>query len=333
MNDNKNAPTALLAGRMCTSRETLVRELITTDWNFLKWDEDEDFKGFVERAPLADVIVAGNIVGDWPKLPKLKLRQVPNTGINWLSPADMPKGSVVCNAFGHEIAIAEYIIAGMLDRAIGLSAMDAKFRKDGWAGRRPGMLASHGELYEKTVGIVGYGHIGREVAKRAKGFGMRVIAASRTVYEAPELAWFGGMDKLAQLLAEADYVVVTLPLAPETKEMFDARLFALMKPDGVIVNVGRGEVMHERDLYEALRDKRIGGAVIDVWFDYPKNGEPECPPSKFPFGELDNVLMTPHASGSTDPMRRRRWAQVAANLDHFAKGEPLENFCFEGTGD
>ncbi|MEK9752876.1 MAG: 2-hydroxyacid dehydrogenase, partial [Rhodospirillaceae bacterium] len=303
------------------------------DWNFLKWDEDEDFKGFVERAPLADVIVAGNVPGDWPKLPKLKLRQVPNTGINWLDPSDMPKGSVVCNAFGHEIAIAEYIIAGMLERAIGLLAMDAKFRKDGWAGRRPGMLGSHGELFERTVGILGYGHIGREVAKRAKGFGMRVVAASRTVYEAPELEWFGTMEKLEKLLAESDYVVVTLPLAPETKAMFDARLFSLMKPDAVVVNVGRGEVMNEKDLYETLRDKKIGGAVIDVWFDYPQDGEPECPPSKFPFGELDNILMTPHASGSTDPMRRRRWAQVAANLDHFARGEALENFCFEGAGD
>ncbi len=332
MNKSNDVPTALLAGRMCTTREALLRELITTEWNFLTWDEDGDFQGFIERAPLVDVMVAGRIDGAWPKLPNLKFRQVPNTGINWLKPEDMPKGCIVCNAFGHEISIAEYILAGMLEHAIGLRAMDAKFRDQGWAGRRPGMLASHGELYERTVGIVGYGHIGREVAKRASAFGMRVIAASRTVYEAPELAWFGAMDQLDTLLAEADYVVVTLPLAPETDAMFNAELFARMKPDAVIVNVGRGHVMHEQDLYEALRDARIGGAVIDVWFDYPQDAGPECKPSKFPFETLDNVLMTPHASGSTDPMRRRRWAQVAANLDHFARGEALENFCFEGTG-
>ncbi len=325
-------PTVLLAGRMCTSRQALLRELLNTEWNILAWDEDQDFQGFVELAPKADAMVAGIIDGPWPAVPNLKLRQVPSTGINWLKPEHMPAGCQVCNAFGHEISIAEYIIAGMLEHAIGLRAMDAGFRANGWVGRRSGLVPSHEELYRKTVGIVGYGHIGREVATRAKAFGMNVIAASRTVFDAPELSWFGTMDELDRLLAEADYVVVTLPLAPDTEGLFDAELFGRMRPDAAIVNVGRGLVMDERALFEALRDKRIGGAVIDVWFEYPHDGDPDCRPSKFPFEDLDNILMTPHGSGSTDAMRRRRWAQVAANLDRFARGEPLENVCFEGTG-
>jgi len=340
-NDNSSAPTVLLAGRMSTAREALLRELLTTDWNILTWDEDQDVERLIELAPQADVLVGGRFdaatdarAGSLlPTLTNIKLRLVPHTGINWMQPSDAPKGCIVCNAFGHEISIAEYIIAGMLESAIGLRATDARFRAEGWAGRRPGLNPPHGELYEMTVGIVGYGHIGREVAKRAAAFGMRVIAASRTVYEAPELDWFGPMDQLGKLLGESDYVVVTLPLADETEGLFDAVKFAQMKPTAVIVNVGRGLVINEKALFEAIRDQRISGAIIDVWFDYPHEGDVDCRPSKYPFEDFDNVLMTPHCSGSTDPMRRRRWAQVAENLDRFQRGEDPINVCFEGTAE
>ena len=338
-NETSSTPTVLLAGRMSTAREALLRDLLTTEWNILTWDEEQNVERLIELAPQAEALVCGRFDAAidpranalLPTLSNIKLRQVPHTGINWMQPSDVPQGCIVCNAYGHEIAIAEYIIAGMLESAIGLRGIDSKFRAEGWAGRRPGLNPPHGELYGMTAGIVGYGHIGREVAKRARAFGMRIIAASRTVYEAPELEWFGSMDDLGRLLNESDYVVVTLPLADETEGLFNARLFKLMKPTAVIVNVGRGLVIDEKALFEALRDERIGGAVIDVWFNYPHEGDPECRPSEFAFEQFDNVLMTPHCSGSTDAMRQRRWAQVAENLDHYSRGENLINVCFEGT--
>jgi phosphoglycerate dehydrogenase-like enzyme len=98
-----------------------------------------------------------------------------------------------------------------------------------------------------------------------------------------------------------------------------------MKPTGVIVNVARGAVIDEDALYAALAENRIGGAIIDVWWSYPSADKPEAPPSRHPFHKLTNVLRTPHSSGWTLGMRRRRAGQIAANLDHLARGEPLDN--------
>ena len=323
--------TLLLAGRNAAPRKELMQNLLTTPWNILTWSEDEDYSRFIELAPQADVAVAGSIDCPWPKSPKLKLRHVPSTGINWVTPEDMPKGCIVCNTFGHEIAIAEFILAYMLESAIGLSKLDRKFRKQYWADYNPGIGPNHLELHSKTVGIVGYGHIGREVAARCKAFGMNIIATSRTVYPAPELSWFGGMDELDKLLSESDYVVMTLPLADETKGMMNAQKFALMKSDAVFINVGRGLVVDEEALYNSLVEDRIRGAAIDVWYQYPNADNKNPTPSKYPFEQLDNVIMTPHCSGSTDAMRERRWTVIAKNLDNFARGEPLDNVCFQGT--
>ncbi len=323
--------TLLLAGRSSASRENLLKQLLNTEWNILTWSEDEAVEKFTDYAARAEVIVAGRIAIEWPEMPKLRLRQVPSTGLNWISPAETPAGCVVCNAYGHEIAISEYVLAAMLESAIGLVAIDRRFRSHGWKDRKPGIGPNHCELFEKTVGIVGYGHIGRQVAARAQAFGMEVIAASRTVRPAPELAWFGTMDELDRLLTASDFVVVTLPLSEETEGLFDADRFACMKPEAVIINVGRGLVIDEAALYAALVEKRIGGAAIDVWFQYPTDGDPDCLPSRFPFQQLDNVIMTPHGSASTDAMRERRWKFVAENLNRLARGEPLENVCFEGA--
>lgn len=321
----------LLAGRNVAPRKELIQGHLTTAWNITTWSEDEDFAQFVELLPQADAVVAGLIKDTWPSAPNLKLRQIPHTGINWVAPDEMPKGCIVCNTFGHEIAIAEYILACMLESAIGLSKIDQKFRADSWKDYHPGIGPNHLELHGKTVGIIGYGHIGREVAARANAFGMKAIAVSRTVYPAPELTSFKTMTDLDQLLATADYVVLALPLSGETEGLIGADKFSKMKSDAVLINVGRGHVVNESDLYTALSEKRIRGAAIDVWYQYPKDGDLDCTPSKHPFEDLENVIMTPHCSGSTDAMRDRRWTFITANLDRFARGEPLENFCFEGT--
>jgi len=324
-------PNLLLAGRNTAPRKALIEQNLTTTWNISTWSEDEPFDRFVELLPKADAIVAGAIKGTWPSAPNLKFRQVPHTGINWVAPEDMPKGCIVCNTFGHEIAIAEYILACMLESAIGLSKIDQKFRTDYWEDYHPGIGPNHLELHGKTVGIIGYGHIGREVAKRANAFGMNVIAVSRTVYPAPELKSFKTMADFDELLASSDYVVVAVPLSEETEGLVNKNTFKTMKSDGFLINVGRGHVVDETDLYTALLEHQIRGAAIDVWYQYPKDGDPDCKPSKHPFEELENVIMTPHCSGSTDAMRDRRWSFIASNLDRFARGEPLENVCFEGT--
>ena len=102
--------------------------------------------------------------------------------------------------------------------------------------------------------------------------------------------------------------------------------FALMKPSAVLINVGRGAIVEEEALFEALKSHRIRGATIDAWYgSYPSKDTPRVPPSRFPFHELENLYMTPHTSAWTTGMIDRRWTGIADNLDRFARGEPLRN--------
>ncbi|MBT3369573.1 MAG: phosphoglycerate dehydrogenase [Rhodospirillaceae bacterium] len=326
-------PILFLAGRMAAPRKDWMAAALQTEWNILTWAEDEPFEDFAAQVPRADAIVGGRIHGLWPAVPKLRLYQLPFTGFHWIEPSDVPFGCTVCNTYEHEIAISEYVLGAMLEREIGTVAADRKFRGHGWDGGPSRSKATHGELFGKTIGIVGYGHIGAEVARRANAFGMRCIAVTRTSRPAPEpLEWLGAMQALDRLLNESDYVLLALPLADDTHGLIDAKRFARMKPDGVIINVGRGLVIDEGALYAALDERRIGGAIIDVWYNYPSDEVENPAPSRYPFQELDNIIMTPHSSSHSEAARLRRWTSIAANVDRLARGEALRNVCFEGTG-
>jgi phosphoglycerate dehydrogenase-like enzyme len=262
---------------------------------------------------------------DLPSAAHLKLLQLPGAGTDEIDFSRVPAGTAICNCFEHEIGIAEYVLGAMLEWTIGLRRMEHQFRQGNWTGS---YLCGprHGELYGKTLGIVGYGRIGREVARRARPFGMRVIVCTRTP-QPDELAdRVDGMQRFDELLAESDFIAVTPPLNEQTRGLFDERALAAMRPTAVIINVARGAIIDERALYHALEQRRIGGAILDVWYRYPSQGQPEGPrPSSYPFQELDNVLMTPHASAWTDGLLPRRNGAVAANLNRLARGEPLIN--------
>ncbi len=325
--------TVLLAGDMGHPWKQWLQEHLTTDWDIQTWARDEPFEQFAELIVTADAIAAGPVKGDWPAVPKLRLYNIPFTGFEWLDPSTLPTSCAVCNSRAHEIAMAEYIMGTMIERQIGFSADDRQFRRDNWNGLMPGVGPVHGELYGKTLGIIGYGLIGREVAKRADAFGMRVVGISRSApVETAPLAWFGDMSDMDRLLQESDVVLMALPLSDATTGLFDAACFEKMKPEAIFMNVGRGPIVVEEALFDALKAQRIRGAVIDVWYQYPTRTEPDPAPSRFPFHELDNVLMTPHNSARTEETRIRRWDGIAANLDALARGEPLQNVCFYGAG-
>jgi phosphoglycerate dehydrogenase-like enzyme len=238
----------------------------------------------------------------------------------------------VCNTYEHESTIAEYVLLGMLESRIGLRNMDAEFRAKGWAGRLPGSGVVHGEVRGATVGIVGYGHIGHEVALRARAFGMRAVGIRRSEPPCPpELDWLGTAARLDELLAISDFVVVACDLNDETRGLIDARRLGLMKPTAVIINVARGKVIDEAALYEALKARRIGGAVIDVWYNYNAPGEPEVRPANHPFEELDNILCSGHLSAWTREMNERRWDLVAENIRRVIRGDPPRNLLYHGT--
>ena len=120
-------------------------------------------------------------------------------------------------------------------------------------------------------------------------------------------------------------VVIAAGLGPETRGIINEARLGLMKPTALLINIGRALIADEKALYDALRDGRIGGAALDVWWRYPTSAEPKARPSNFAFHELPNVLMTPHCSSATDGARDRRLGSIARNLDRFVRGEALGN--------
>ncbi|WP_417516310.1 2-hydroxyacid dehydrogenase [Minwuia sp.] len=322
----------LLAGKVSMHKADFLRKHLTTDWHIEACDPSEDRAAFERFAPRADAIVGGHIAPPWPETPNLKLFQIPFTGFDFLTPETLPKGCVACNTYEHETSIAEYILLGMLEWEIGLSKTHAEFKAKSWNGKGPAQSPVHGEVRGKTVGIVGYGHIGHEVAVRARAFQMNVIGIGRRDRETPpELDWYGRTDQLDRLCAEADYVVVCAPLNSDTEGMIGPDQFAGMKPSAVVINVGRGPIIDEDALYDALSNRKIGGAIIDVWFNYPSKDDPNPRPSKHPLHELDNIIMSPHNSGWTQEQIDRRWTFVASNLDRLARGESPLNKVMEGA--
>lgn len=322
----------LLAGKLSMHKGDFLREHLTTDWEIAVCDPAAEPERFAELAPKAHAMVGGHIAAPWPATPNLKLFQIPFTGFDFLTPEVLPQGCIACNTYEHETSIAEYILLGMLEWEIGLAKTSAEFKAKSWNGRGPAQSPVHGEVRGKTVGIVGYGHIGHEVAVRARAFQARVIGIGRRERETPpELDWYGTTERLGDLCAEADYVVVCAPLNEQTRGMIGADQFAAMKPTAVIINVGRGAIIDEDALYQALSTGEIGGGVIDVWYQYPTADDPNRRPSKHPLHELDNIIMSPHNSGWTQEQIDRRWSFVAANLDRLARGEEPLNKVMDGA--
>ncbi len=280
-----------------------------------------------QAAAEADILVSNHWRADYPPAPHLKLVQSVATGIELFDLAALPKGAAICNAFGHETAIAEYIIMVWLALHHRLFEISGEFRaRASWRTSWVESGAPHGEVRGSTLGIVGYGRVGREVARRAAPFGVRILAANRTPRAPdPGVERVYPLGELDLMLPQCDAVALCTALGPETTGLIEARRLALMKPTAFIINIARGQVIDEDALYAALRDRTIGGAALDVWWQYPNAAEPNRRGSRHPFHEMPNVIVTPHNSGWTEGMVRRRWDEIAENIRRFARGEALIN--------
>lgn len=274
----------------------------------------------------AEIVVGHIWRPDFPPAPALKLLQAATAGIDMVDVPSLPRGITVCNVYGHEPAIAEYVIATLLALTLRLFETVTAFRAGSWAAHQPAGGAPHGEIFRKTIGIVGYGRIGREVAKRAASFGCTVVAANRSpVADQGDASEIYPLAEIDHMLPRCDAVLIAAGLGDETRGLLDASRLAAMKPTALLINVGRAAIVDEEALYEALRNKRIGGAALDVWWQHWSPEYPERRGSRLPFHELPNVLMTPHCSGFTEGTADRRWGDLAANLDRYLRGDALHN--------
>jgi phosphoglycerate dehydrogenase-like enzyme len=257
--------------------------------------------------------------------PRLRLLQVPGAGLDRIDRKALRPGTHLANAHGHEAGIAEYVVGAMIAHSRSFARLDAKLRQGLWESQfaigspAPPLWP---ELTGKTLGILGFGHIGRAIARRAIAFDMQVCAIRQHAQtETPTgLLFVGGPERLDDVLRLADYLAITLSLSSATCRLIDDRALQLMKPTAFLINVARAEIVDEAALYRALASGQLAGAAIDVWYCYPTSAKPTRPASQ-PFHELGNVLMTPHISGWTDGMQNARVNLIAENIMRTAQKE------------
>ncbi len=307
-------------------RLDVLRRCLTTDWELRACAPGAGADVLRRELADADAVLTMHWKASMPDAPRLKLIQLPGAGLDGIDFDAVPARCAVCNVYEHEIGIAEFVVLALLEWEIRLCRLDAGLRRGDWSGSFAIDSPLHGELYGKTAGFIGYGHIARETARRLKPFGMRLRGCTRRPDSGDEFVDdLVGVGQLAAMLGDCDYVVVACPLSDATRGLIDRAALGAMKRDAVLVNVARGPVVDEDALFEACRERRIGGAVIDTWYRYPESADEVCLPSRHRFQDLDNVIMSPHASGWSAGLIERRFRVVADNLDRLARGEPLRN--------
>jgi phosphoglycerate dehydrogenase-like enzyme len=278
---------------------------------------------------LAEAEVLFGIPGDTPAglavtvaaAPKLRWVQATSAGAGeqlraaGLSQEDLDRVTMTTGAGVHAIPLAEFAILGMLVVVKDVPRLAADQGEHVWGPKRPA-----GELHGRTLFLLGLGNIGLEVARLAKAFGMRTVGFRRTPAGEPP-RWtdeLRGVDQLAATIGQADAVVVSLPGTPETSGMVSREVIARMRPECVFVNLGRGAVVDEQALTEALREHRIAGAVLDVFATEPL-------PSSSELWGLDNVLVSPHTAALSADENRRLVELFTGNLRAWLAGRPLRN--------
>ncbi len=182
-----------------------------------------------------------------------------------------------------------------------------------------GVDLAHTTLSDATLGVIGLGSIGSEIARRGVCFGMRVVAVDSNPRKKPagvDKLW--STDQLNDLLKQSDYVVIAAPHTPQTEKLFRASQFSRMKSSAILINIGRGVIVDLMDLVAALRTQEIGGAALDVF-------ETEPLPADHPLWGFDNVILTPHVSGHSPRIAERHLNILLANIRHFKREEPLVN--------
>lgn len=251
------------------------------------------------------------------RAPRLKWIQVMSAGVDFFLDAEMLASPVILtNVSGiHATPIAEFVLGRMLMFAKQASWSFQLQREKRWERFTPSVLRS------QTVGIVGLGNIGREVARLSHSFGMRVLATRRSVKRVGRARYVDIMlppDQLRRLLAESDFVVLTLAFTTETNQLIGAKELRMMKPTAYLINIARGGLVDEVALIRALEENWIAGAALDVFTTEPL-------PTDNRLWELPNTILSPHSSGGMEDYNRRATELFTENLRRYLSGQKLRN--------
>ena len=281
--------------------------------------DDSTNEELIERIQGARVVVTkelpvgADLLSQFPDTVKLIVEA--GTGYNNIDlNAAKERGITVCNipAYSTE-RVAHTVIMMILNFASTMQKQIGMLAKGDRSNFTKYLQVSHTEVNGKTLGVVGAGHIGMEVIKVAKALGMNVLVHTRTPKANGDGIRYVSLD---ELLENSDYITLHCPLNDQTKHIINKEAIGKMKPSAVIVNTGRGPLINEADLCEALAAKRIAGAGLDVQ-------EVEPPAEDSPLYTLDNVIITPHMGWKGLETRQRLVGIIRDNVQAFFKGEPI----------
>ncbi|WP_432048566.1 2-hydroxyacid dehydrogenase [Streptomyces asiaticus] len=287
---------------------------------------DWDAARIADTIASVDVYVGSQLGEDHARRARrLRLVHVVGAGYDGIPLEALGPDVTVANTFHHGASIAEHVLMCVLMLSRRVLAADRELRAGRWRNVAVDATLPFGDtLRGRRVGVIGFGETGREIGRlcQAVGLGVRAVRRDPSVPLPDGLRpdWVGGTDRLPELLADSDIVVVTVPLSPATRGLIGPAELAAMGPQALLVNVARGPVVREEALYEALSAGTIAGAALDVWWAAPPHA-----PSRLPFHTLPNVVMTPHNSGHTEETFAARATEIAANINRLAAGSPLGN--------
>jgi D-2-hydroxyacid dehydrogenase (NADP+) len=257
------------------------------------------------------------------RAPRLKWVQMMSAGVDRLRDTEIWKSNILITGVSgiHAIPIGEFVMAQMLMFVKGVPRSFLQKQKHEW------QRYISTTLRGKTVGIIGLGHIGREVARLAKAFGMKVIALRRSSVKkrARYVDLLLPSREMASLLKKSDFVVIAVPLTAETRKLIGEKEIGDMKPTAYLINIARGGIVDEVALIKALEEKRIAGAGLDVTY-------PEPLPPDSPLWDFDNVILSPHISGGMEDYMAHATELFCDNLKRYLTGKKLRNVIDRARG-
>jgi phosphoglycerate dehydrogenase-like enzyme len=276
--------------------------------------KDELDKLLAETEVLFGFVPPKNII---KRAPRLKWMQVTSAGVDRHQGTEIWNSDIILTGVSgiHATPISEFVMGLMLMFAKNTPLSFKMMQTRQWQRYMPGTLRG------KTVGIIGLGHIGGEVARLSKAFGMKVIATRRSVKAASKAKNVDLLlppSRMKELLGQSDYVVLTLPLTPETKHIIGEAELKAMKPTAYIMNIGRGPLIDQDALIKALNEKYIAGAGLDVTV-------PEPLPKESRLWDFDNVILSPHISGGMEDYMLQATELFCDNLKRYIAGKKLLN--------
>jgi phosphoglycerate dehydrogenase-like enzyme len=265
-----------------------------------------------DLAERADILVGWRPGSYLKRMPRLRWVQAQTAGVeSWLASPDLGTEVTLCCARGsHRISMPENILGALFHLTKPYMPIALDQRESRWTKRMSVPLAG------KTLGILGLGAVGQELARKATALEMRVIGTKRTPVPLPHVEWVYAQGQTDEVLGASDFVVLLLPTTPDTENFIDAKRLRAMKPTAWLLNFARGALIVDDDLIAAVQSKAIAGAVLDVFREEPL-------PATHPFWKTEGILVLPHLGGG-HPGRGAAVADIFAdNARRFLAGEPL----------